>query len=176
MWRTDSFEKTLMLGKIEGRRGRGRQRMRWLASLTQWTWVWVGSGSWWWTGKPGVLQSMGSQRVRHDWATELYWTESSFTSLGLERCFLSGADDPQGQSGLCPQEEAWDWSWADNPQHVLPRLLFQWFGIPQVRKMAGTSNLFSPKKNFFKSLKLDQKHRKADDTREQNLTIFKLLS
>ena len=43
----------------------------WMASLTQWTWVWVSSGSWWWTGKPGVLQSMGSQRVGHDWATEL---------------------------------------------------------------------------------------------------------
>ena len=46
----------------------------WMASRTQWTWVWVNSGSWWWTGRPGVLQSMGSQRVRHDWATELYWT------------------------------------------------------------------------------------------------------
>ena len=47
MWRSDSFEKTLMPGKIEGRRRRGRQRMRWLmASLTQWTWVWVNSGSW----------------------------------------------------------------------------------------------------------------------------------
>ena len=40
-------------------------------SLTQWTWFWVSSRSWWWTGKPGVLQSMGSQRVGHDWATEL---------------------------------------------------------------------------------------------------------
>ena len=45
----------------------------WMASLTQWTWVWVNSRSWWWTGRPGVLQSMGSQRVRHDWATELNW-------------------------------------------------------------------------------------------------------
>ena len=45
----------------------------WIASLTQWTLVWASSGSWWWTGKPGVLQSMGSQRVRHDWATELNW-------------------------------------------------------------------------------------------------------
>ena len=45
----------------------------WMASPTQWTWVWVNSGSWWWTGKPGVLQSMGSQRVGHDWATELNW-------------------------------------------------------------------------------------------------------
>ena len=46
----------------------------WVASLTQWTWVWVSSGSWWWTGRPGVLQSMGSQRVGHDRATELNWT------------------------------------------------------------------------------------------------------
>ena len=43
----------------------------WMASPTRWTWVWVGSGSWWWTARPGVLQFMGSQRVRHDWATEL---------------------------------------------------------------------------------------------------------
>ena len=42
-----------------------------MASLTRWTWVWASSGSWWWTGKPGVLQSTGSQRVGHDWATEL---------------------------------------------------------------------------------------------------------
>ena len=47
----------------------------WMASLTQWMWVWVSSRSWWWTGRPGVLWSMGSQRVRHDWATELNWTE-----------------------------------------------------------------------------------------------------
>ena len=45
----------------------------WMASLTQWTWVWVNSGSWWWTGRPGMLQSMESQRVRHDWVTELNW-------------------------------------------------------------------------------------------------------
>ena len=71
MGRTDSLEKTLMLGKIEGR----RRRMRWMASLTQWTWVWVNSGSWWWTGRPGMLQSMGSQRVRHNWVTEVNWIE-----------------------------------------------------------------------------------------------------
>ena len=66
--------KTLMLGKIEGRRRRGQQRMRWLvASLTWWTWVWGSSGSWWWTGKPGVLQSMGSERIGHNWSTELNW-------------------------------------------------------------------------------------------------------
>ena len=47
----------------------------WMASLTQWTWVWVDSRSWWWTGRPGVLRFMESQRVRHNWATELNWTE-----------------------------------------------------------------------------------------------------
>ena len=47
----------------------------WMALPTQWAWVWVNSGSRWWTGRPGVLQSMGSQRVGHDWATELNWIE-----------------------------------------------------------------------------------------------------
>ena len=47
----------------------------WIASLTRWTWTWASSGSWWWTGKSGMLQSMGSQRVGHDWATELNWTD-----------------------------------------------------------------------------------------------------
>ena len=47
----------------------------WMASLTRWTWVWVNSGSWWWTGRPGMLWFKGSQKVRHDWATELNWTE-----------------------------------------------------------------------------------------------------
>ena len=76
MQRTDSFEKTLMLGKIEGRRRRGQQRMRgWITSPTQWTWVWVKSGNWRWTGRPGMLPSTGSQKVRHDWATELCWTD-----------------------------------------------------------------------------------------------------
>ena len=44
----------------------------------QWTWVWVNSGNWWWTGKPGILQSMGLQRVRHDWVTELNWIIKTF--------------------------------------------------------------------------------------------------
>ena len=56
--------------------GEGDDRVSdgWMASPTQWTWVWISSGSWWWTGKPGVLQSMGSQRVGHDWVTELTCT------------------------------------------------------------------------------------------------------
>ena len=79
MQRADSFEKTLMLGKIEGRMRRGQRGWNdWMASLTQWTWVWVDSRSWWWTGRPGVLQFMGSQKVRHDWATELNWTDNAW--------------------------------------------------------------------------------------------------
>ena len=84
MWRTDSLEKTLILGKIEGRRRRGQQRMKWwMASPTRWTWVWASSGSWWRTGKPGMLQSMGSQRLGHNWVTELNWTESAMWSWVL---------------------------------------------------------------------------------------------
>ena len=72
MQRTDSLGKTLMLGMIEGRRRMGWQRMKWLDGITNsMAWVWASSRIWWWTSKPGVLQSMGLQRVRHDWATEL---------------------------------------------------------------------------------------------------------
>ena len=60
--------------KIEGGRRRGWRRMRWLDGIT-WTWVWVNSGSWWWTGRPGMLRSMGLQRVGHNWTTELNWTK-----------------------------------------------------------------------------------------------------
>ena len=88
MRRVDSLEKTLMLGGIGGRRRRGDNRGwdGWMTSLTWWAWVWVDSGSWWWTGRPGVLWFMESQRVRHDWATELNWsqlyTNAKGTSLG----------------------------------------------------------------------------------------------
>ena len=73
MGRGDSLEKTLILGKTEGSRRKGDNRGwdAWMASLTGWTWAWASSGSWWWTGKRGVLQSTGSQKVWHDWATEL---------------------------------------------------------------------------------------------------------
>ena len=87
MWRTDSFEETMMLGKIEGGRRRGWQRMRWLDGISDWwTWVWVNSGSWWWTGKPDVLHYMGSQRAWHDWVTELNWR---FFILKKEKTDLS---------------------------------------------------------------------------------------
>ena len=62
-----------------GGEGDDRGRDGWMASPTQWTWVWVGSGSWWWKGRPGVLQSMASQRVGHNWATKPNWTKPCFT-------------------------------------------------------------------------------------------------
>ena len=71
----DSLEKTLMLGGIGAGGGDDRGWDGWMASLTRWTWVWMNSGSWWWTGRPGVLQFMGLQRVGHDWATDLIWSE-----------------------------------------------------------------------------------------------------
>ena len=61
----------------------------WMAgSLTRWTWVWVNSRSWWWTGRPGVLRYMGSQRVGHDLATELNWTEVNWSNWAELKCYL----------------------------------------------------------------------------------------
>ena len=77
MQRTDSMEKNLILERLKvGGEGDDRGWDGWMASATQWTWVWVNSGSWWWTGKPGVLQSRGSKRVGHGWAAELNWAPS----------------------------------------------------------------------------------------------------
>ena len=74
MQNSDSLEKTLMLESLKaGGEGDDRECYGWMASPIQWTWVWASSGIWWLTGKPGVLQSMGSQRVGHNWATELNW-------------------------------------------------------------------------------------------------------
>ena len=84
IWRNDSFEKTLMLGKIEGRRRRGWQRMRfWMASQTQWTWVWVSSGS---CDRQGSLTccSPWGHRVGDDWVTEVNWTVIVFLWDGNE--------------------------------------------------------------------------------------------
>ena len=95
MWRANLLEKTLMLGKIEGRRRRRRQRMRWLASSIQCTWTWANSGKWWGTGKPVVLLSGGLRRVGHDLATGQQqqndlWTSMSFHVLSQHPSIFSG--------------------------------------------------------------------------------------
>ena len=72
-----------------GGKGDDRGWDGWMASLTWWTWVWVNSGSWWWTGRPGMLWFMGSQRVGHDWATELTelnWPLPESTWNYVKRC------------------------------------------------------------------------------------------
>ena len=72
----------------------------WMASPTWWTWVWVNSRSWWWTGRPGVRQFMGSQRVRHDWATELNWftiQHSSYLQLTIHYFMFK----------ICQEDESW---------------------------------------------------------------------
>ena len=88
--KSDLIERSWLIGKDSdagrdwgqgGGEGDNRGWDGWMASLTRWTWVWVNSGSWWWTGRPGVLQFMGLQRVGCDWATELNWTDRCFLSM-----------------------------------------------------------------------------------------------
>ena len=74
-----------------------------MASPTRWTWVWVNSGSWWWTGRPGVLQFTGSQRVRDDWATELNYSPIKliFKSKQTKKCEQGFPDSTSGKEPAC---------------------------------------------------------------------------
>ena len=100
MRRTDSLEKILILGKTEGGRRRGWQRMRWLNGITDSVDMNLSnSRSWWWTGKPGVLQFFRLQRVGHDWATELNWTES-LSNIFLWKTLRRADQVPDGM-GAC---------------------------------------------------------------------------
>ena len=74
----------------------------WMASLTRWIWVWVNSGSWWWTGRPGMLRFMGSQRVRHYWATELNWW-----SFSVNFCIPAGNSLMAFSSALGALSNSW---------------------------------------------------------------------
>ena len=92
LWPPDAknwLENTVMLGRIEGGRRRGDRGWNgWMASLTWWTWVWASSGSRWWTGKPGVPQPMGSQRVGHDWTTKKSTDGRCFRGCGEKETLL----------------------------------------------------------------------------------------
>ena len=94
---------------------------------TQWAWVWENSGSWWWTGNPGVLQSMGSQRVRQDWATELNWTElkrqSSLAPSILRRYRKKMAVCEPEASTHHTQNLPVPWSWTSNSKIVWNKFL-----------------------------------------------------
>ena len=85
----------------------------WMASPTQWTWVWVDSRSWWWTGRPGMLWFMGSQRAGHNWATELNWTDPPFISQEIDFLIFP--------SRICLPDRCWfpelnEWC---NPRNLL---------------------------------------------------------
>ena len=87
MRRANSLENTLMLERLKaGGEGDDRGWDGWMTSQTWGTQVSASSSSWWWTGKPGVLQSMGSQRVRHDWATELNWMCTNQELICASKC------------------------------------------------------------------------------------------
>ena len=108
MWRTDSLEKTLILGRTEGRRRRGRRRMRsWMAPLIQWRWVWAGYRSCWWTGKPGVLQFMGSQRGGHDWATKLKDTDDSLMHIPEVLCRYCNCHEREISNCMMTRLQPW---------------------------------------------------------------------
>ena len=85
-----------------------------MVSRTRWTWIWVNSRSWWWTRRPGVLQFMGSQRVGHDWVTDLNWTERAYKK---QRHYFVNKG-PSSQSYGFSSSHVWMWelnykeSWA----------------------------------------------------------------
>ena len=81
MQRADSFERPWCWERLRAGEGDDRGWDGWMASPTRWTLVWVDSGSWWWTGRPGMLWFMGLQRVGHDWATGLNWTDSVMSAM-----------------------------------------------------------------------------------------------
>ena len=91
-----------------GGEGDNREWDGWMASLTWWTWVWVNSGSWWWTGRPGMLQFMGSQGVGHDWVTELNWTDDK---LWID-LWDHGRDTQHRFSGVSQVFSKWFLSWV----------------------------------------------------------------
>ena len=119
----------------------------WMASPTQWTWVWVNSGSWWWTGRPGVLQSMGSQRAEHDWVTELNWTDASIWAPLVAQMVKNppamwetwvrslGWEDPL-EEGMVTHSSilAWRSPWTEGPGRL------QSIGSQRVRQEWGTNH------------------------------------
>ena len=137
MWRADSLEKTLMLGKIDGGRKRGRQRMRWLDSITDSiTWAWANSGSWWWTGKPGVgglhcLNGHESESV----SCLVVWNSLRPHGLEYARPPFS-SPTPGACSNSCPSSQ-----WCHPTIHPLFPLLLLPSIFPNIRVFSNESAL-----------------------------------
>ena len=102
----------------------------WMASPTQWTWVRVNSRSWWWTGRPGVLQFMGSQRVGHDWATELNWAHGKDSDAGKDK---AGEGNDRGWDGWMTSLMRWTWVWLSSES-------WWWTGEPGVLQSMGSQS------------------------------------
>ena len=145
MQRADSLEQALRLGKIEeGGEGDDKEWDGWMASPTQWTWVWETSGSWWGTGKPGVLQSMGLQRVRHYLVIkeqQLYISNTFYSFLChlkrpwcWERLRAGGEGDNRGWDGWMASPSQWTWVWVDSGS-------WWWTGRPGVLRFMGSQRL-----------------------------------
>ena len=124
MRRADSFERPWCWEKLTaGGERDDRGWNGWMASPTQWTWVWVGSGSWWWTGRPGVLWFMGSQRDGHDWVTELNWHKSA---MGVHVSLILNPPPislPIPSLRVIPVHQLWvpcflHWAWTNDLFHI----------------------------------------------------------
>ena len=110
----------------------------WMASPTRWTWVWVNSRKWWWTGRPGVLRFMGSQRVGRDWATELNWTEL----IPIRHRWV--VPSPYCPQSFCETLEGryWDWQcWSSKEPEFLRYLSDQARNQPEI----STFDFMSPR-------------------------------
>ena len=157
MQRTDSFEKTLMWERLKAGERNDTGWGGWMVSPTQWAWVWARFRSWWWTGKPDVLQSMGSQGVRHDWAAELNWTEPLCLFIGRtdaeaetpilwppdvknwwpwcwERLKAGGEGDDRGWDSWMASPTQWTWVWAS-------AWSWWWTGKPDVLLSMGSQRV-----------------------------------
>ena len=123
-----------------GGKGDDRGWDGWMASPTQWTWVWVNSRIWWWTGKSGVLRSMGLQRVRHDW--ELNWTELNWTFCSFQQLHTF-----EKQPRLPVRESEWPLSAGECLQQI--QLRNSWLWLCSTDPMASWHPGWEPLRHVF---------------------------
>ena len=164
MWRADYWKRPWCWASLKaGGEGDDRGWDGWMASQTWWTWVWVNSGSWWWTGRPGMLWSMGLERVGHDWVTELNWTcqlPKVWKNIKLKYIWISNDKDSQKwQNKTCHYLKCrscflklWvdsHWQWTGRPG-VLQSMGLQRVGHDRVTELNWESYLVELKGSFKK--------------------------